>query len=151
MLFCVSCYPASMWVFLYSLNVHQHWYKIFSTYKKLIWWTAHMLQMCQSYIHYSYLQKYLAWVVFLFFVFDLLQVHSVLKSNEAKRTRVPFYKNLPFWESKGTSKKTEHWVRREGFHLDSQQYSNFQQQTQTRSQTISHTPLHITITLLHCL
>jgi len=60
-----------------------------------------------------------------------------LKATRQKELYVPFYKNLLFWESKGTSKKTEHWVRREGFHLDSQQYSNFQQQTQTLSQ--SHT------------
>lgn len=45
--------------------------------------------MCHSYIHYSYLQKYIAQVVFLF-VFLICFRYSVLKSNEAKKKNLMF-------------------------------------------------------------
>lgn len=143
----ISCYPASKRSLLYSLYTNTD--ANVSTYNnELISWTASTLQMSRSYIHYSYLQIPCSNC---FFCLICFRYAVCLKATRQKELYVPSYKNGPFWESKGTSKKTEHWVRREGFHLDSQQYSNFQQQTQTRSPTISRTPLHITITLLHCL
>lgn len=58
MLSCVSRYPASKWVLLHSLNAHWHRYTIFSTHNnEPIGWTAHVVQMCHSYIHHSYLQR----------------------------------------------------------------------------------------------
>lgn len=95
-----------------------------------------------SYIHYSYLPMPVVFFVSICF--------SVLQSDKATRTWRSFLTKVIRKKLKGRVRKSG--VRREGFHLDSQQYSNFQRQnTQTRSVTVSRTPLYVTITLLHCL
>lgn len=88
----------------------------------------HVWPMSHSYIHCSYFQKYLAGVVFVALAF------LVLKKQQGKQNVcVVCYTNWPFWESKWD--EYERWVRGEAFRLDSQQYSNFQQQTRPQSHT----------------
>lgn len=74
------------------------------TMNELIGWTPYKCVIA-TFIIATFKNTLLVLVFFVFF--DLLSVHSVLQSNEEKKNfYVLRYKNLPFRESKGTSKKT---------------------------------------------
>lgn len=90
-------------------------------------------------------------IAYLYLGSALLFPFFFFSSNEPKKKKKKNGTTVPF-ERKWTHKKTGVLCKAGKVSIEiHSKNSNFQRQTQARPQTLAHTPLHVTATLLHCL